>query len=170
MKSPLFKLTIFYITFGYLVFSAPSYAEQEEQTLSIDSKEEFSDNEIHACLKNTDTLELIQKKMAGNESMLQYVENKLEGYDRTKKVILDRVLYFKEYCDKQKKHCNDADHHRGKYKEVLADEVQFRLEAVSYIQEAIDLKKEEEAFAKTFDNNCENEEYEKNQVIALCKM
>ncbi|WP_372654235.1 hypothetical protein [Halobacteriovorax sp.] len=183
MKLQILKMTIFYTLFSFSTLSATCEQGKLEPTLSMNLKKDihsleivtssvkrsYSDDEILSCLENIDELEFIQKDVDAAKSMLNYYERSLQGVEETKKVILQRVLYFKERCQAYGTTCSEVEYHRNKYKEQLTKQVEFRMEAAKYIEQTIDVKRKKEAFAKTFDTQCESNNYDKEQVISLCK-
>tara|TARA_R110002050_G_scaffold9504_1_gene33050 strand:- start:195626 stop:196225 length:600 start_codon:yes stop_codon:yes gene_type:complete len=184
MKLRLLKLTILFTLLSFSAFPIASLGQGvTDSALSMDGvangeilssvnktlKNSLSEPVIRECIENTQKLEDIVKSRASSVNVLDYYKNVLQGHQNKLKKIKKTIVFFQRECDNYGDNCNSVNYHLDKLKKEYQEESNTKLEVVPYINEAIALKKQEESHRTSFDLNCQEQKFDKNQIIKLCR-
>ncbi|GEM_PF-5817992 len=182
MKLQILKLTIFYTLFSFSTLSATCQGEidptlstkikgdiQILQKVTSSVKKAYTDSDIVACLENIDKVEFMERDIRIAQSMVNFHKGEFEDYNREADLSIERALSRKQDCELFGKDCNSMRIHERKFREALREGAIASLEAKAYKKEIEEIKEKIVDFKKTFNTNCENEDYDKDQVLKLCK-
>lgn len=184
MKLQILKLTIIYTLFSFSTLSAPCDGQAKlEPTLSMELesdieileavtktiKSSFSVEEIKSCIDNTRKLEKIIKNRESTARVLKWYTVVLSEHKKQMGLIQERIDFFYNDCEYYGDNCRTLNYHKNALVEEYQKEKETKLEVVTYINQGINLKRKEEDIRKTFDTNCKDERYDKEQVIKICR-
>ena len=141
----------------------------------------FSDDDIKSCLENTEKLEKIQRSRENSVKVLDWWTEVLQDHVKQKEIIKGRIEYFQSECDYYESlpddnkvafyenSCRTVDHHIEVLRKEYRAELETKLEVVEEITKAVGLKRQEEEHRLTFDLNCQEAKYGKEQVLKICR-
>lgn len=124
---------------------------------------------IKECIEKTYELERMGRHTKSYKELFKYYERVLESHNRQKERILSRINRFQAECDAYETNCNSASYHRKKLSEELTEENNTKLEIAGYINEAVQLKKDERKLRASFDTDCVNKDYDRVQIMRICR-